>query len=69
MKRVLSSCHCVYSHLPRGNGAIWAEFALSPGAFLVLVVLLFFHLPAVNSLLLLQDPGVTTILTKPFSGN
>lgn len=27
------------------------------------------QLEAVNSLLLLQDPGVTTILTKPFSGN
>lgn len=69
MKWVLSSCHCMYGHLPSGNGAIWAVFALGPGALLVLVLLLFVCLPAVNSLPILQDPGITTILIKPFSGN
>lgn len=67
-KRVLSCCPGTCGRSPGGSGPVWAVFTLNPGALLVLV-LLFVHLPAVNSLLILQDPAVQMVLIKPFPGN
>lgn len=67
-KRVLSCCPGTCGRSPSGSGPVWAVFTLNPGALLVLV-LLFVHLPAVNSLLILQDPAVHMFLIKPFPGN